>query len=1322
MRCWLSLWTVCVAALVASTTAVVNTDAAVAVEIAMMMEPLEQHVHQAIQSYRALHSSSLLLSQIGSMSPRHSDPDICDNALEDWLAEITFEIPDFTFTVSDVDCTISNLVCFGIDLASIDSAYVNPQLLKFGFSGLGTTCDGDWAYKKDTFPKMSNHGSLTMLMTDATLDSSVFVGKEEEFPTHMNVTECVLSDIKFTLDFHDGGIVGWLLDLMSAAIERIMENAMKKVICQGLETLINVNATNFINDTLNPMLHELVAYGPSEPEELYGMIDWSNDTKLETASVVLDTLLNPASEGHWNDGINTIMESLTEDGVITIETSISETFPVVDPTSGPLANITIDVHSATLSGLTSFTEFVLIRPSNLSAQSLETVIAMEEFGAVINMTVTVDLSQMAISGCTLREEFEMTVKTSDVNLATNLVLGIPEGYYPELYMDQLSEPGCLFGGVKAMTFTSLALNLTVDQILVEQFTVLPNSLESDIDDLVNNVLQLLTTDFKWLITNVINGAMQGPVREGINNRTQTILDAAEAEGCTPHVHQNETHWLMWNESKVISTMNNIVNDLIGPDGMNGLIDAILPNGTLHLHLPLSGKMIVSVDLVVSGLGSFYELEMWCPSETYLYDIDSNLGIGYCGDDWCQPLDVALYITTTTDTVRIALNLENFHMFSDWLAQHDTSKLANLQLSQLTEQGCLVSTFDQIALRQFTAIVSQAIIQIDDKKLNITDGDHSLQEFLQRIHFNESLNANIEEQRQAACDACAGVVPPHHHSSTSENDWVMPLSLVIAGSVGSLVIFIYMYFKYRKDKQKRKEAEAAGRAYPQWHELWDFRHTLVCNPAIPLWVRIAIPIVLVGTMGMFVSSNIDVGASVEMELTLNDKKIKPDPLFEFGLANSVEDMWEAKVYTLSILIAVFSGGWPYLKLFLMLVAWCTPALVLPPQKREQLLCYLDALGKWSLVDAYVLVLMMVAFRFHLAMTKGDNKAIIDVIVIPHWGIYGFMLATMISLAMSHIILAFHRNIEEKRILPDTGPLESLSDHSFRLHDGTRVRATTAGKIVVLLSIAFTAAIICAGVWIESFAFEFEGLTGYLLGDDAEAPYSLIKIGDTLPSVSGSPNDFGVRWLQATYFTLGVGMPLALTVVLAIIWLKPLSLTTQRQLYVLSEVLNAWSGLEVLVISVVAALLEISQFAQFIIGDSCDEIDKILKKYMYDELDGNATCFDVIAKLEGGCWALFMSAFLLICVLWPITRMCHAALEERMDRECVAIDLSMPLVDVHKNDSYYQRHRSSENAPRKEESKSHIAMHIYRVLERCGLVHMERPILEDDVDVAIGYTLS
>ena len=33
------------------------------------------------------------------------------------------------------------------------------------------------------------------------------------------------------------------------------------------------------------------------------------------------------------------------------------------------------------------------------------------------------------------------------------------------------------------------------------------------------------------------------------------------------------------------------------------------------------------------------------------------------------------------------------------------------------------------------------------------------------------------------------------------------------------------------------------------------------------------------------------------------------IFDFDLSNSVTKMWNAKVYPLSIMIAVFSGGWP-----------------------------------------------------------------------------------------------------------------------------------------------------------------------------------------------------------------------------------------------------------------------------------------------------------------------------------------------------------------------------------------------------------------------------
>lgn len=71
----------------------------------------------------------------------------------------------------------------------------------------------------------------------------------------------------------------------------------------------------------------------------------------------------------------------------------------------------------------------------------------------------------------------------------------------------------------------------------------------------------------------------------------------------------------------------------------------------------------------------------------------------------------------------------------------------------------------------------------------------------------------------------------------------------------------------------------------------------------------------------------------------------------------------------------------------------------------------------------------------------------------------------------------------------------------------------------------------------------------------------------------------------------------------------------------QVLNAWAALDVFVFGLIASILEISQFSQFIVGDKCDEINVLLKKYANTLLDGDDRCFDVQTTLGAGCWILF-----------------------------------------------------------------------------------------------------
>jgi uncharacterized paraquat-inducible protein A len=109
-----------------------------------------------------------------------------------------------------------------------------------------------------------------------------------------------------------------------------------------------------------------------------------------------------------------------------------------------------------------------------------------------------------------------------------------------------------------------------------------------------------------------------------------------------------------------------------------------------------------------------------------------------------------------------------------------------------------------------------------------------------------------------------------------------------------------------------------------------------------------------------------------------------------------------VYTLAVLIAFFSGAWPYMKLAVMGVCWVSPSEFLSVKKREEWLRLMDILGKWSLIDFFVMVMMMCAFMFNLVL--GDNLAVY-VTVVPKWGFYGFLLATLISLGKLTYIMNF-----------------------------------------------------------------------------------------------------------------------------------------------------------------------------------------------------------------------------------------------------------------------------------------------------------------------------
>ena len=104
------------------------------------------------------------------------------------------------------------------------------------------------------------------------------------------------------------------------------------------------------------------------------------------------------------------------------------------------------------------------------------------------------------------------------------------------------------------------------------------------------------------------------------------------------------------------------------------------------------------------------------------------------------------------------------------------------------------------------------------------------------------------------------------------------------------------------------------------------------------------------------------------------------------------VWEAKTYTLAILIAFFSGGWPYVKMMALLLSFILPPDVLSRSTRQIMLRVMDVLGKWSLMDCFVMIIFSCAFYFQIAV-EGMG---VYVTVKSEWGFYSYIMAILNSL--------------------------------------------------------------------------------------------------------------------------------------------------------------------------------------------------------------------------------------------------------------------------------------------------------------------------------------
>merc|ERR1712150_105852 len=155
---------------------------------------------------------------------------------------------------------------------------------------------------------------------------------------------------------------------------------------------------------------------------------------------------------------------------------------------------------------------------------------------------------------------------------------------------------------------------------------------------------------------------------------------------------------------------------------------------------------------------------------------------------------------------------------------------------------------------------------------------------------------------------------------------------------------------------------------------------------------------------------------------------------------------------------------------------------------------------------------------------------------------------------------------------------------------------------------------------------------------------------IPQSVEIPSSFGIHFIQLSYYFFAIFMPfLCLGVILTLFFL-PMKVNEMKVAFMIAEICNAWSAMEVFQISVIVSILQLSRFTAFIVGDHCELLHKVNMHLFGLEDD---TCFDVEASIEAGTSILFIGIFLHSLLMMFTLQAARQALKERTVRACGAI---------------------------------------------------------------------
>lgn len=247
-------------------------------------------------------------------------------------------------------------------------------------------------------------------------------------------------------------------------------------------------------------------------------------------------------------------------------------------------------------------------------------------------------------------------------------------------------------------------------------------------------------------------------------------------------------------------------------------------------------------------------------------------------------------------------------------------------------------------------------------------------------------------------------------------------------------------------------------------------SIFAHPRTPYWAKFLLPFfcfmnvfLLILAVAFSDALNLVISFSIA-GVSTNEIVLVP-----FTMIRLINDMWNSGAWPLSLLLIMASCAWPVIKNCTMMLVWFLPTTLLKADHRVAILQWLDVLGKWSFLEAFVVVAAIGGLKTVVDLSTqerlnfiSESLLISEVELIPERGMTLLAFVASFSLVLNHIMSIYHHKVVEQVLynenvikgIPNTPKSiskerQQVRNASVKLHGLKKVSPKAVKRLIITI---------------------------------------------------------------------------------------------------------------------------------------------------------------------------------------------------------------------------------------------------------------------------------